>query len=115
MIKNLSAGNGIQITGDFKHIPYMSPGAQHSGQLHVNTNTGEVEMFDGQVWRSISATCDISLNHEVIEIVEWAKKKMLEEKRIQYLLDKHPGLRDTYEKFEIMKSLCLEEEKYATR
>jgi hypothetical protein len=36
---------------------------------------------------------------------------MLEEHRLKELMARHPGLRDAYERLEIMKALIAEEEK----
>ena len=36
---------------------------------------------------------------------------MEEEKKLQELIDKHPGLKELNDKFEMMKALCYEEEK----
>ena len=110
MIKNISAGLGIQIDSNHNNFPYVSPGAQHAGQIHVNTNTGDVEMFDGVVWRTLTTTPSISLDPEIYKVFEWAKEKMYEEQKLTLLLNRYPGLKDTYEKFQVMKVLCSENE-----
>jgi hypothetical protein len=45
------------------------------------------------------------------QTIEWAHNKMQEEKKLKEMMDRHPGLKDLYDKFEMMKILCIEEEK----
>jgi hypothetical protein len=37
---------------------------------------------------------------------------MHQERKLQELMDRHPGLKDLNDKFEMMKVLCQEEEKH---
>lgn len=110
MIRNLTVGPGLTINGSYNNMPFMSPGAQHAGQMHINTNTGDLEVFDGTCWRTCTISPTVALEPKVQKILEWAENKMLEDQRLKDLMSRHPGLRDTYEKFEIMKALCSKEE-----
>ena len=109
MIKNMSGGYGIAITGH-PTPPYISPGSQSAGMLRYNTNSQQTEVYDGVSWLNMTSSPQVSLSNEVIEVVQWARKKMVQEQQLEKLMENHPGLRDTYEKFEIMKALCSKEE-----
>jgi hypothetical protein len=50
----------------------------------------------------------VSLDPEVLFVLEWAKKKMREEQSIAALMKKHPGLKDLHEKYEVMLALVKE-------
>jgi hypothetical protein len=114
VIKDIMSGPGIVVTGNFG-TPYISPRAQSAGMTRYNTNTQNLEVYDGNTWLTMSTTSQVSLDVSTLEVVNWAKKKMAEESRLEDLMKKHPGLRDTYEKFELMKALCQKDEDNVTR
>ena len=114
MIKDILSGPGIVVTGNFG-TPYISPGAQSAGMTRYNTSTQNLEVYDGNTWLTMSTTSQVSLDVSTLEVINWAKKKMAEESQLEDLMKKHPGLRDTYEKFEIMKALCNQDDANASR
>jgi hypothetical protein len=70
-----------------------------------------MEVYDGLTWHGIDSHVTVDLGMTSKQAIEWAHKKMQEEKRLQELMDQHPGLKDLHDKFEMMKVLCMEEEK----
>jgi hypothetical protein len=114
VIKDILSGTGISVTGNFG-TPYISPGAQSAGMTRYNTSTQNLEVYDGNTWLTMSTTSQVSLDAGTLEVINWARKKMAEEARLEDLMKKHPGLRDTYEKFEIMKALCNQDDANASR
>lgn len=107
MITNLSSGFGITITGSGTMRPYISPGGQSAGLVRYNTSSSNLEVYDGLSWQTLSnsGSTYIGLNQESQNAIQWALLKMQEERELQQLMDKHPGLRDAYEKFKIMEAL----------
>jgi hypothetical protein len=59
----------------------------------------------------LANTVTINLTTETTKILEWARDKMQQDAQLKDLMDRHPGLKDLNDKFEIMKVLCMEEEK----
>ncbi len=114
MIKHIVAGPGVSVTGSFSP-PYISPGSQSAGMVRYNTSTQNAEVYDGNAWLTMSSSPSVSLSNDTIEVLEWARKKMQEEQKLEQLMQRHPGLRDTHEKFEIMKALCSKEEDNVAR
>ena len=112
MIKSLvSQGPYLVINGGYHNFPFMSPGAVGSGQLRWNTNTNEMEVNDGVSWRSLGANdTNISLTNDAQDALTWAITKMKQERDLKERIQRHPGLRDTWEKFKIMEALCQEED-----
>lgn len=112
MINNLSSGFGISITGDSSMRPYISPGGQSAGMVRYNTNTNNLEVYDGLSWQSLTSSgfTYIGLNQESQDAIQWVWKKMQEERELQKLIDNHIGLRDAYEKFKIMEALTRNDE-----
>jgi hypothetical protein len=50
----------------------------------------------------------VSLDPEVLNVMQWAKKKMIEDQSIAALMEQHPGLKDLKEKYEVMLALVQE-------
>lgn len=112
MIKDIIGGPGITVSGNYGR-PYINPGAQSAGITRYNTSTQNLEVYDGNSWLTMSSTPDISLDVSTLEVITWARKKMAEEATLKQLMDKHPGLKDLHEKFELMKALCQTDEQNA--
>jgi hypothetical protein len=53
----------------------------------------------------------VGLTPEAETLLDWARQKRDEEYKLKSLMDKHPGLKEAYERLEIMKALTLEEDK----
>jgi hypothetical protein len=104
MIKSLvTQGPYLVINGGYHNFPYISPGTAGAGHVRWNPNMNEMEVNDGISWRSLGANdTSISLTNDAQDALSWVLKKMQEER--------HPGLRDTWEKFKIMEVLCREED-----
>jgi hypothetical protein len=112
MIKSLSSGSQhIAVSGGNPGAPHISPGAVGAGMVRYNPNIQQMEVYDGLTWQGINSHVTIDLGMTSKETIEWAHKKMQEEKRLQELMHHHPGLKDLHDKFEMMKVLCMEEEK----
>jgi hypothetical protein len=113
MIQHLYSGSShINIQGGNTYTPSMSPGALSAGQLRYNPNMARIEVYDGLSWQIIGSTASIDLGHDAKQAIEWACKKMQEEKQLAELMARHPGLKELNDKFEMMKALCQEEEKH---
>jgi hypothetical protein len=112
MIKSLSSGsNHIAVTGGNPGVPPISPGAVGAGIVRYNPNMQQMEVYDGVSWYGINSHITIDLGMTSKQAIEWAHKKMQEEKQLQDLMAQHPGLKDLNDKFEMMKVLCMEEKK----
>lgn len=112
MIKSITAqGPYLVINGGYHNYPYLSPGAVGAGQLRWNSNTSEMEVNDGTIWRSLSQNnTTIELSAVAQQALNWAVDKMKEDLELHKRIERHPGLKDTYEKFKIMEALCKEDD-----
>lgn len=112
MIRSISSGSQhIQVQHGNGHMPYMSPGAVGAGLLRFNPNSSQIEVYDGMSWLAINNNVMVDLGMDSKEAIEWAYKKMQEERKLKDLMAQHPGLKELHDKFEMMKALCMEEEK----
>jgi len=112
MIKSISSmGRYIQITDGSPMTPYFSPGAQGAGQVRYNTNSGNMEAWDGVTWKEISSNySSIGLTVEAESLLDWARVKRDEEIKFKFLTESHPGIRDLKEKLDIMTALVAKEQ-----
>jgi hypothetical protein len=101
MISNLHAKHPV-IINNHPSKPYINSSAQSSGMVRYNGNMQCLEVYDGSYWQPFSGMPEIGLTPDAEAAIEWVKKKMLEEKRIDALCQQYPGLRkarDNYETF----------------
>jgi hypothetical protein len=89
--------------------PYISPGAQSAGMVRWNSSSNSMEVYDGNAWMALGAWADITLTPEMVEIIEWAKRKRDQELHVEQLAAQHPGIRDLKEKLDIMLALVDKE------
>ena len=108
MIKFLSSSSphlNIQMSGAGAYYNTSAPSA---GMVRYYNN--DMQVYDGSTWMTLSGSATINLSSDAESVITWAKQKMTEEMRLKELMDRHPGLKDAHEKFEIMRILVTEEE-----
>lgn len=111
MIKNLTSGSSyLQVQNGYNSVPPISPGAQSAGILRYNSNNSSIEVYNGIAWFAIDTHAALNLSEAAHSALTWAESKMREEARLKDLMNKHPGLKDLHDKFEMMKVLCQQEE-----
>lgn len=112
MIKNLY-GNGswVNVQPSSTTMPYVNTSQPLAGMLRMNAGMNRIEVYDGSNWQSFGSDAHVDLSENAKEVLRWAQDKMREEAELKKLMEKHPGLKDLQEKFEMMKILCKEEEK----
>jgi hypothetical protein len=112
MIRGINAGPHLTISDGYAPTPTFSPGAQSAGMVRYNTNMQCMEVYDGQGWQTLyTAHPTVDLAPASREAVEWAMRKQHEERKLKDMMERHPGLKELHDKFEMMKVLCQEEEK----
>ena len=109
----MQAGRYMQVSGGTAST-YVNgySGAQGVGNMRYNTSNQNMEVFDGNNWVQLNmGFASVGLTTEAERLLDWARTKQDEEFKLKELMEKHPGLREAYERLEIMKALTLEEEK----
>jgi len=95
MIKGLMGSRGIAINGGSSpSLPYVSPNISNpmTGMLRINGT--EMQVFDGNGWQMVgSSYATAELDTETIMLLEWVKRKMLEEERLLSLPSDHPAVK----------------------
>jgi hypothetical protein len=95
MIKSINGGTGITVMGGSPTTTYISPGAQSAGMLRYNPNSGNIEVYDGIAWLTLSTGyANIELSSDVQAVVQWAREKMIREKMLKSLAERSPAVAD---------------------
>lgn len=115
MIKGLTGGRYINVSGGNVNTPYISPGAAGAGMVRYNPNMQCMEVNDGNSWLQLhSSYASVTLDAEAEGLLDWAKKKRAEEMQLDELCRKYPGLERARSNFETFKQLVLSEESLQT-
>ena len=109
MIKGLLGNQGIKVSDGDTSVPYIYPNT-------INPMTGmmrvwgtDMQVFDGSSWLNMNSSyATVSLDPESQVLLVWVRRKMVEEQVLQSLMEKHPGLKDAKDRYEVMLALVKE-------
>lgn len=77
-----------------------------AGAVRWNPNTSNYEIWDGMIWKdSPGMHIEVNTTSALDELLDWAKQRMEQEKNLEQRMSQHPGLRDAWERFQIMEQL----------
>jgi hypothetical protein len=112
MIKGLQGITGVTVSGGNTSLPYVgpNPGNPLTGMLRINGT--EMEVFNGSSWQMLSTSyATVGLDQDVLDIVQWARKKRDEEFELDKMCKKYPGLAKARDSFETFKRLVEDDYK----
>lgn len=93
MIRTITAGAGIHISGSVYNAPYIDTTRASAGL--VRYQGGNFEVYDGGSWLPMASSYpQIELDSVTRSAVEWAMRKMEEEHELLALASKHPTVAD---------------------
>ena len=94
MIKGLTAGYGLQISGNTGYsAPYIDATRPSAGMVRYLNNN--LEIYDGSNWMTMQSSYpQVEFSGEVQSILAWARGKMAEEARIKELAKTSPAVAD---------------------
>jgi hypothetical protein len=93
MIKNVTGGAFLQVNCYQGNMPYISPGAQSSGNLRYNTSMNRVEVYDGVSWLELGGGyANIELSPVVQTAVNWVMIQMEKEAAMKEMAKKHASV-----------------------
>jgi hypothetical protein len=86
MIKGLQGISGITVSGGNASVPYVNQNGNNPITGMVRVWGSDVQVFDGSSWITMgSSYATVSLDQDVLDIVQWARKKRDEEMTWQSL------------------------------
>lgn len=83
-----------------------------SGQVRWNGIHKCFEVCDNNndgTWYKINNIIELRSDPQIGEILDWAKKKMLDERKIEELAKQYPAVKDAKEKLDILVKLVQDE------
>jgi len=112
MIKSISSSVGLAVAGGTTSYPYINMNNASAGMVRYNGTSQNFEVYDGSTWMTMySSVATVSLDYDVQNILNWARDKMAEDRRLKELAQRHPGIADLREKLEVMIALVQQQEK----
>jgi len=107
MIENsFTTGFGLGGLSPVCNMPWSSGSVYWDGSLR------KYKIIDGNGNSTVVPTTHsiVQLDDRTKAVLDWAAKKMQEEAKLNDLCEKHPGLKETRERFEIMLALVKQDE-----
>jgi len=93
MIRNITGGMGIHISGSVYNAPYVDSTRASAGMVRFISNNFEV--YDGNSWLPLQSSYpQVELDGITQEAVQWTRRRMEEEKRMLELAKMHPTVAD---------------------
>jgi hypothetical protein len=93
MIRNITGGAGIHVSGSVYNAPYIDTTRASAGL--VRYIGGNLVVYDGRSWLPLQSSYpQVELDNETMEIIQWAQNQMVEEERITALAAQHPTVAD---------------------
>ncbi len=109
MIKGLRGDQGITVSGGDTAVPYINQNTTNPMTGMMRVWGSDLQVFDGSSWLNMNSSyATVSLDSELQVLLNWGRRKMLEEQDLQSLMEKHPGLKDTKDRYEVMLALVRE-------
>jgi len=93
MIKTITNGPGVIVTNSSFSAPYIDMTRTSAGMVRYNNNNFEV--YDGNSWIIIAGgDAQVTLDGPTLEAVQWVRRQMEQEKRLEELARQHPAVAD---------------------
>jgi hypothetical protein len=93
MIKGLSGGVGIKITGGDTSVPYINMNSETPMQGMIRVWGTEIQVFNGTSWAVMpSSYATATLDGYTLELLDWARKKKMEEEVLLSLPNDNPAV-----------------------
>jgi len=80
-----------------------------NGMIRWDQNSQCLKIFTGTVWVDYVQDYELSVHPDFEMIVNWAREKMDEEAQLKSKMQKHPALKDAYDKFKMLEALTTDD------
>jgi hypothetical protein len=94
MIKGLTNGAGISVAGGNTTLPYVPMNNENPIQGMMRVWGNDIQVFIGSSWTNINASyATITLDIDALDLLNWAKKKKMEEEVLISLPSDNPAVK----------------------
>ena len=85
---------GVKVSGGDTSLPYISMNTENPIQGMVRIWGTDLQVFSGIGWSTIpSSYATATLDDYTLNVMDWARKKMLEEEVLEALDNDHPAVK----------------------
>jgi hypothetical protein len=87
----------MMVNGGMPATTYITsgPGYMSVGELRFNTNTQNLEVYDGQIWRELNTShASVGLTPDAEMALDWAIKKKNDDLALELLAKTNPTIGD---------------------
>ena len=118
MIKGITAGPGLTMTGGTANYQYITPNTNNPLTGMIRVNNSDLQVFDGNMWQNLAASYpSVGLDQDTQDLLQWARtQRQLEQNRVT-LVKNNPALQKAYEavlraeeNFDLLATIAGEEE-----
>jgi hypothetical protein len=104
VIKNISAGQGLTVTGNMSWPYIYNNNNPEVGSMRYDGQTRNIMVFDGNNWIQLSTSYPlIEISPDVHELLMWVKQKRDREERIKELANSNSSIADANRKLNLAK------------
>ena len=104
MIKGIANGLGVKVSGGDTSVPYVSMNNETPMQGMIRVWGSDMQVFDGSIWKVLpSSYATVTLDSYALDILDWAKKKKVEEELLITMPSDHPAVKAAKENLNKVK------------
>ena len=105
MIKGLTGTCGVTVSGGNTALPYVAPNSNNPMTGMIRIHNTELEVFNGSSWQLVpSSYATVSMDQDVLDIMQWARKKRDEETAWYKLASTNEAVRIALDQLEQAKT-----------
>jgi hypothetical protein len=94
MIKGLQGISGVTVSGGDTSVPYIPQNIENPIQGMIRIWGSDMQVFTGSSWTNLSTSyATVGLDQDVLDIVQWARKKRDEETKWQSLANENQAVK----------------------
>jgi len=94
MIKGLMGSSGVNVSGGNTSLPYITTNSENPIQGMVRIWGTDLQVFNGGSWTTIpSSYATATLDANTLELLDWARKKKMEEEVLLSLPNDSPAVK----------------------
>jgi hypothetical protein len=98
MIKGITGGPNLVVTGGSVNMPYVNTNTNNPMQGMVRINGNDMQVFDGSSWVSMASSyTTVSLDEETQGLLQWARTQRQLDLNRKTLIKNNPALEKAYE------------------
>jgi hypothetical protein len=101
MIKTVNgSGRYMMVNGGMPATTYINtgPGYMSVGDIRFNTNSQNLEVYDGQIWRELNTShASVGLTPDAERALDWANRKIAEEAELDRIAESNATIADLVE------------------